>query len=65
MADPVGVVEIAARMGVSRDAVNQWRRRETGKAPFPEPQWTVGGRPAWDWPAVVAWIEATGRTLPS
>ena len=44
MADPVGVIEIAERLSVTRDAVNQWRRRDVG---FPEPRWTVGGRPAW------------------
>lgn len=50
--DPVGAVEIAARLGVKRRTVDSWRQR--GLA-FPDPRWTVGGRPAWDWPDVEAW----------
>lgn len=50
--DPVGAVEIAARLGVKRGTVDVWRQRAIG---FPEPRWTVGGRPAWDWPDVEAW----------
>lgn len=56
--DPVGTVEIAARMGVSRKAVDQWRVRGLG---FPVPAWTVGGRPAWSWPDVEEWARTTGR----
>lgn len=57
-ADPVGVVEVAARMGVGRDAVNAWRNRGLG---FPAPRWTVGGRPCWDWSDIQAWAKDTGR----
>lgn len=57
--DPVGTIEIAERLGVTRDAVNQWRRRPLD---FPEPQWTIGGRPAWEWADVEAWAKATGRS---
>jgi predicted DNA-binding transcriptional regulator AlpA len=57
-AEPVGVVEVAARLGVTRKAVDQWRRRALG---FPEPRWTVGGRPAWSWPDVEEWARRTGR----
>lgn len=57
-ADPVGSVEIAARHGVSRSTVDQWRQRDLG---FPAPRWTVGGRPAWEWADVLAWLHATGR----
>ena len=57
-ADPVGTVEIAARCGVSRSAVDHWRLRDLG---FPEPRWTVGGRPAWNWSDVAGWLSATGR----
>ena len=53
--DPVGAVEIADRLGVKRRTVDQWRRRRIG---FPPPRWTVGGRPAWDWPDIAAWDEA-------
>lgn len=56
--DPVGAVEIATRLGVSRRTVDQWRQRDLG---FPEPRWTVGGRPAWNWDDVTPWAEATGR----
>jgi hypothetical protein len=56
--EPVGTIEIAERLGVTRDAVNQWRRRGIG---FPEPRWNVGGRPAWEWEDVEAWARKTGR----
>lgn len=62
--DPVGAIEIAARLGVKRRTVDQWRQRDLG---FPVPRWTVGGRPAWDWPDVAAWAEkrATDRATNS
>lgn len=56
---PVGTVEIAARLGVTRSAVDQWRARGLG---FPAPRWEVGGRPAWDWADVEAWAVDTGRS---
>lgn len=56
--EPVGVVEVADRLGVTRGAVNRWRERDIG---FPGPRWTVGGRPAWAWPDVEAWARDTGR----
>ena len=56
--DPVGSVEIAARAGVTRSTVDQWRQRDLG---FPVPRWTVGGRPAWDWSDIAAWLTKTGR----
>lgn len=57
-ADPVGTVEIAERLGVTRKAVDAWRMRNTG---FPAPTWTVGGRPCWDWADIEAWAKETGR----
>lgn len=57
MADPVGAVEIAARLGVQRATVDQWQQRKL----LPQPRWTVGGRPAWDWADIAAWATATGR----
>lgn len=57
-ADPVGTVEVAARLGVTRKAVDAWRSRGLG---FPDPRWTVGGRPAWSWAEVEAWARRTGR----
>ncbi len=53
--DPVGAVELAERAGVARRTVDQWRQRHPD---FPAPTWTVGGRPAWDWPVVADWIDA-------
>lgn len=54
----VGVVEIVRRLDVSRSAFDQWRYRGLG---FPEPKWTIGGRPAWYWPDVLRWAKKTGR----
>jgi len=56
--EPVGAVEIAERLWVTRSAVDAWRKRGLG---FPEPQWVDGGRPAWDWVDVEAWARRTGR----
>ncbi|MGH2684162.1 MAG: hypothetical protein ACRDJP_01680 [Actinomycetota bacterium] len=57
--DPVGTVEIAQRLSVTRKAVDAWRMR-TLRVPFPDPKWTVGGRPAWDWAEIEAWARASG-----
>jgi len=62
--EPVGLVEIAARLGVKRGTANMWHYRSTrGELPhpMPEPQWTVSGQPAWNWPAVQRWAKSTGR----
>ena len=53
----VGAVEIAERLGVARQTVDQWRQRGL----FPDRDHTVGGRPAWDWSTVEAWARDTGR----
>lgn len=58
--DPVGTVEIAARLGVKRETVDKWRTRDL----LPAPRWTVGGRPAWDWVDVERWARDTGRLTP-
>lgn len=52
--DPVGTVEIAQRLKVTRSAVDAWRMRRSNVT-FPAPTWTVGGRPAWEWADVEAW----------
>lgn len=57
MCDPVGAKEIADRLAVKRGTVDMWRHREL----FPDPDYTVGGRPAWEWSAVEAWADETGR----
>ena len=59
-ADPVGTVEIATRLGVSRSTVDAWRTRHADT--FPRPRWTVGGRPAWNWDDIEAWHAARGTT---
>jgi hypothetical protein len=56
-ADPVGIAEIAERLNVRRQTVDIWRHRDL----LPEPEWTVGGRPAWDWSTIKEWAKGTGR----
>lgn len=56
-ADPVGLSDIADRLGVARQTAKQWRLRGL----LPEPSWTVSGSPAWDWPSVADWARNTGR----
>lgn len=55
--DPVGLVEIAARLSVRRETADTWRHRGV----LPEPVCEVGGRPCWDWPDVERWARETGR----
>jgi hypothetical protein len=57
-ADPVGIPEIGQRLGVERTTVDQWRQRGV----LPDPDWTIGGRPAWDWLTIRLWADETGRT---
>lgn len=56
--EPVGLAEIAGRLGVTRKTADQWRPR--GLLPKPEPT-TVGGRPWWRWGTIRDWAQATGR----
>ena len=57
-ADPVGVADIAARMGVRSKTVSMWRYRGL----LPDPRWRVSGQPVWDWLEDVApWARETGR----
>ena len=55
--EPVGLLEIAERLGVERATAHQWRTRQL----LPPPRWTVGGRPAWNWAEVQQWAKDTGR----
>jgi predicted DNA-binding transcriptional regulator AlpA len=59
MTEPVGIKEIAERLGVRRTTVDQWLQRKL----LPDSTWTVGGRPAWEWSEIEAWAKATGRTI--
>lgn len=52
-ADPVGLKEIAERLGVKPQTAQVWRHRGI----LPAPEWTVSGAPAWDWPTIKAWHE--------
>lgn len=55
--EPVGLAEIAERMGVRRAAVDKWQTRGL----LPEARWTVGGRPAWNFGDIVRWARDTNR----
>ena len=55
--DPVGVADIAERLGVQTQTVAMWRYRDL----LPEPEWTISGQPAWNWPTIEAWAKETGR----
>lgn len=59
--EPVGSIEIAAFLGVKPDTIVQWRRRP--HLHFPEPRWTVSGRPAWAWRDISEWSIASGRMV--
>lgn len=62
--DPVGLVEIAASLGVERKTVSQWHwrsKRGDLPVPMPDPRWTVSGAPAWHWPDIEKWARDTGR----
>jgi predicted DNA-binding transcriptional regulator AlpA len=59
--EPVGLAEIAERLGVKRGTVDMWRTR----GQLPAPRWTVGRRPAWNWPDVLAWALDTHRVPPA
>ena len=61
MSDPTGEVTIAliaALLNVQPGTVHRWRQRNLG---FPPPKRYVGATPVWDWSAVKAWAERTGR----
>jgi hypothetical protein len=55
--EPVGLAEIADRLGVKRQTAAVWRTRKV----LPDPKWTVSGAPAWNWPDIAAWARETGR----
>ena len=56
---PIGAQEIAALLHVERATVDQWRIRLI----FPDRDWTVGGRPAWNTSTVIEWAERTNREI--
>jgi predicted DNA-binding transcriptional regulator AlpA len=60
--DLVGASEVAARVGVSRQAVHAWVSGDRGEGDFPAPVGTISGgaRPSriWRWREVNKWMEA-------
>jgi predicted DNA-binding transcriptional regulator AlpA len=50
----VGQAQIAERLGVARNTVWRWTRREG----FPPPEVRVSGVPMWRWGAVEDWAKA-------
>lgn len=54
----VSGAEVGRRLGVSREAVRQWR----GQPGFPEPLAQVGRSMVWDWRVVEAWAVGAGRS---
>jgi predicted DNA-binding transcriptional regulator AlpA len=54
---PVGVAEVAARLGVKPQTVHTWRHRNL----MPAPRWTVSGQPAWEWAEIETWAKRTDR----
>lgn len=58
--DPVGLVDIAERLGVTSGTARMWSQRNV----LPEPRWRISGRPAWNWAEVWQWAQETGRTEP-
>lgn len=59
--EPVGIVEIAERLDVAETTVRKWWNMRAESIGFPEPKWTVGGRPCWLWSDVWAWAHDTER----
>lgn len=61
LCDPVGVAEIADRLGMKRKTLDMIRYRGGDNA-LPPARWAVGGWPAWEWITdVVPWAVRTGR----
>lgn len=47
--EPLGMPQLAERLGAEVDTVRKWRWR----GQLPEPRWTVGHAPAWAWADIV------------
>lgn len=58
MADPVGPIEIAPRLGVDKRTVDKWLE----KGLMPDPDYpSVNGLRAWEWRTVLRWAGVDGR----
>lgn len=56
--EPVGVLEIAERLGVQDRSVHMMKRRER----LPRPDYAqINGSAAWDWRTILWWAGETGR----
>ena len=57
--DPVGVLEVADRLGVKDRTVHMWLFRNL----MPDPDFdTVNGSRAWEWRTVLKWAGENGKT---
>ena len=56
-ADPVGIADIAGRLGRPRQTVKQWN----GRGWLPPPKWHASGLPLWEWREVERHLRKTGR----
>lgn len=57
--EPVGLIDIARRLGVHPRTPQQWQNR----GQLPKPDWpTVSGRPTWCWVHTIRpWATAAGK----
>lgn len=55
--EPVGLSEIADRLGVPRQTAKTWHQRKVLPAQGPG---TVSGAPWWDWAGIEAWARERG-----
>lgn len=54
---PVGKAELVELLHCTRDTVDKWSTRGL----LPDPDWTVGGRPAWNLATIAKWCRDTDR----
>ena len=55
--EPVGLKEMAERLGVAQGTAWQWKKRGV----LPEPDFpSVHGRAAWNWPTILKWAGRRG-----
>ena len=59
--DLVDGPEVATRLGVTRQAVQNWAKGSRGSS-FPHPVGFPGGRRVWAWSQIVEWARREGRT---
>lgn len=57
LVDPVGPIEIAAKLDVSKHTVYSWIQRDL----FPPPASRISDRPVWEWETIRLWAVETGR----